>query len=291
MADQAFDRTTEDLGNIVNLGHVNVTVPDQGVATAYYITGLGLTRDPYLMTGTNNMWANAGMSQFHLPTKEPQVIQGIIGLVVPDTEALLARLKAVSEELKDTQFDFKETNEAVETTCPWGNAIHCHGPDEARFGRMKLGMAYIEFDVPVDAAAGIDRFYREVFGAASTITEHKGAPTARVQAGERQYLYFRETEEPRVPYDGNHIQVYINDFSGPYDRLLERGLITQESNQHQFRFIDIVDPDSGDVVYIMDHEVRSMGHPMYGRPLINRNPAINLRAYDPGRENVHWASA
>ena len=44
-----FDRTAEDLGNIVELGHVNVTVPDQTKATAYYLMGLGLTRDPYLV--------------------------------------------------------------------------------------------------------------------------------------------------------------------------------------------------------------------------------------------------
>ena len=290
MADQTYDRITEDLGNIVNLGHVNVTIPDQVLATAYYITGLGLTRDPYLMTGTTNMWANVGMSQFHLPTKEPQVIQGIIGLVIPGREALLARLAGVKDELADTRFDFQETNDAVETTCPWGNAIHCHSPDEARFGRMALGMAYVAFDVPPGAAAGIDRFYRDIFGAASLLTEHKGAPSAQVQSGEGQYLYFRETEEPRVPYDGNHLQFYINDFSGPYGRLMERRLISQESNQHQYRFKDIVDPENGDVVYTIDHEVRSMGHPMYARPLVNRNPAINLRAYDPGRESVHWTS-
>ena len=290
MADESFDRTTEDLGNIVNLGHVNVTIPDQVSATAYYMMGLGLTRDPYLMTGTNNMWVNVGISQFHLPTKPPQVVQGVTGLVIPDREALLARLAAVKDELADTKFDFKETNDAVETTCPWGNAIHCHAPDAEKFGRMKLGMAYVEFDIPIGAAAGVDRFYREIFGAASEVTEHKGAPCARVQAGEKQYLYFREVEQPRVPYDDNHIQVYINDFSGPYRKLQDRGLIYQESNQHQYRFKDIVDLDSGEVIYVIDHEVRSMGHPMYARPLINRNPAINLRAYDPGRENVHWTS-
>ncbi|MCH8916874.1 MAG: hypothetical protein E2O90_00310 [Alphaproteobacteria bacterium] len=291
MTDQTFDRTTEDLGNIVDLGHVNVTVIDQRVATAYYITGLGLTRDPFLMTGTNNMWANVGRSQFHLPTRpEAQVIQGITGLVIPDREALLARLEGVREELSDTEFDFKETNDAVETTCPWGNRIDCHTPDEARFGRMGLGMAYVEFDVPVGAAPGIDRFYRDIFGAASKLSDRKGAPCAEVQTGDRQWFYFRETEVPRVPYDDNHIQFYIHDFSGPYAKLMERGLITQESNQHQFRFKDIVDPESGEAVYTIDHEVRSMGHPMYARPLTNRNPAISLRAYHPGRESLHWTT-
>ena len=43
MADKQYDRTTQDLGNIVNLGHVNVCISDQHLATHYYITGLGLT--------------------------------------------------------------------------------------------------------------------------------------------------------------------------------------------------------------------------------------------------------
>ena len=46
MTKSQFDRTVEDLGNIVELGHVNVTVPDQTKATAFYLMGLGLTRDP-----------------------------------------------------------------------------------------------------------------------------------------------------------------------------------------------------------------------------------------------------
>ena len=33
-ASPQFDRTAEDLGNIVELGHVNVTVPDQSLAVA-----------------------------------------------------------------------------------------------------------------------------------------------------------------------------------------------------------------------------------------------------------------
>jgi len=290
MAEKRFDRTAEDLGNIVNLGHVNVQVADQGLATAFYITGLGLTRDPYLMTGTNNMWVNAGMSQFHLPTRTPQVVQGLTGLVLPDRDALLVRLEGVKEELKGTKFSFKAANDAVEVTCPWGNRIDCHAPDPARFGRMKLGMAYVELDVPKGAAQGIARFYSDVFGAPSEVVEHKNAPCARVPAGEKQFLYFRETAKPRVPYDDNHIQIYIADFSGPYRKLQDMELIYQESNQHQYRFKDIKDPETGKVIYTLDHEVRSMGHPMYRRPLVNRNPGINLRAYDPGAEAVHWTA-
>ena len=51
-------RTAEDLGSIVELGHVNVTVSDQTLATAFYLMGLGLTRDPYLTVRLENMWFN-----------------------------------------------------------------------------------------------------------------------------------------------------------------------------------------------------------------------------------------
>ena len=80
-ASPQFDRTAEDLGNIVELGHVNVTVPDQSLAVAYYLMGLGLTRDPYLMAGLENMWVNVGKGQFHLPTRGQQVVRGLANML------------------------------------------------------------------------------------------------------------------------------------------------------------------------------------------------------------------
>jgi len=76
MAAMTYDRREQDLGNILLLEHVNVRVPDQQAATLFYIAGLGLTRDPYLMVSVENMWANAGQTQFHLPTGKPNVVQG-----------------------------------------------------------------------------------------------------------------------------------------------------------------------------------------------------------------------
>ena len=73
VAGDTYDRTTQDVGNIVALEHVNVKVPDQQIATLFYVVGLGLTRDPYLMTGLENMWINMGQQQFHLPTGDAQV--------------------------------------------------------------------------------------------------------------------------------------------------------------------------------------------------------------------------
>src|SRR5882672_5614257 len=82
--EQHFNRAEDDLGNIVGLEHVNVLIPDQQIATLFYVVGLGLTRDPYLMTSVTNMWVNLGRSQFHLPTGKPQELRGVVGIVVPD---------------------------------------------------------------------------------------------------------------------------------------------------------------------------------------------------------------
>lgn len=73
---QHYDRKAEDLGNITGLEHVNLQIPDQAQGTLFYISGLGLTRDPYMNTGLANMWINVGKSQFHLPTGDPWVLRG-----------------------------------------------------------------------------------------------------------------------------------------------------------------------------------------------------------------------
>src|SRR5882762_3068728 len=65
-AKRDYDRSAEDIGNIIHLEHVNVYIADQAIGTLFYVTGLGLTRDPFLMTSTDNMWVNVGRSQFHL---------------------------------------------------------------------------------------------------------------------------------------------------------------------------------------------------------------------------------
>ena len=289
MQKNQYDRAAQDIGNIVNLGHVNVCIDDQHMATHYYVTGLGLTRDPFLNTGAGNMWINVGMSQFHLPMGTPKVLRGVIGLVVPDREALLGRLMRVRKALAGTKFDFRESNDCVETVCPWGNRINVHAPDRERFGRIQLGMPYVRFDVRPGTAARIARFYREIMNAPAEVSKKGAGPEARVQVGEKQYFYFRESEAPERPYDRHHVQIYIADFSGPHRRLLELGLVTGQSNEYEYRFKDIIDFDSREVLFTVEHETRSQTNPMYGRPLVNRNPAQTNTDYKPGHDSLSWA--
>jgi len=281
------DHAAENLGNIVALEHVNVTVPDQGLATLFYVTGLGLTRDPFVMVSTTNMWINAGRSQFHLPTDKPQVLRGHVGIVLPDREALLRRLVRVREPLAGTAFAFEEYERFVEAVSPWGNRYRCYSPDD-RFGRINLGIPYVEFEVPRATAEGIARFYREILSTPAESLEDADGRSARVEVGVAQYLIFRETDRPLPPYDGHHVQIYVADFSGPFRNLAERELITVEDNRHQYRFKDLIDLSSGKLLFTVEHEVRSMNHPLYGRRLINRNPAQTNTNYAPGSDEWNW---
>jgi hypothetical protein len=283
MATSKYDRTTQDVGNIVALEHVNVRIPDQQLATVFYVVGLGLTRDPYLMTGLENMWVNIGQQQFHLPTGAPQVLRGDVGLVIPDFEELPSRLAMVKGRLEATKFAYSVEDKHVRVVSPWGNVIRCHPPGPA-FGDMTLGMPYVEFGVERGTADGIAQFYRAAFGAPAVVVRNGRGDSARVTVGPHQELVFRETADPIPAYDGHHIQIYITSFSEPHRWLSERGLITEESNWYQYRFEDIVDPDTGRVLFTIEHEVRSLRSPLYLRPLVNRNVAQRQPTYQRGRD-------
>jgi len=288
----AFDRSTEDVGNIVEFGHVNIRVPDQQQALIFYVTGLGLTRDPYLVTGVDNAWINVGTCQFHLPVGPAQVLRGVIHLVLPDLDALQRRLAAVAQRLPGTQFAFRRmADDRIDVSCPWGNRIGVHAPDAARFGGTVLGMPCVCIDVAPGTAAGIAAFYRTVLAAPASLGERDGMPHVRVPIGVGEALEFAETRSALAGYDGHHVQIAVADFSGVHRRLAARGLVTEESNQSQYRFQDIVDPATGRVLATLEHEVRSMRHPMYARRLVNRNPEVTNQVYAPGHEDARWRSA
>ena len=278
------DRTTEDVGNIVHLEHFNVVHNDQRLATLFYVVGLGGTRDPYLFVGLDNMWVNFGRTQAHLPSRganpRPEVLRGTIGLVVPSLGELKARLERVAPALAGTRFSFNVLEKHIDATCPWGNRIRCHAPSP-EFGPIDLGLAYVDFDVPPGTADGIARFYAEVMGAPGRAENGRAA----VSVGRNQRLYFSETEKKPAEYDGHHVQIYLADFSSPYAWLRQRGLINMETDAHEWRFQWICDPKDGRKLFQVEHEVRSMKHPLFGRPLVNRNTGITNMTYVPGHDS------
>ncbi|HZR02130.1 MAG TPA: hypothetical protein VFA81_03025 [Burkholderiales bacterium] len=286
---KSFDRTLDDVGNIVELGHVNLTVPDQALATIFYVLGLGLTRDPYMMPGLDLMWVNVGRAQFHLPTRAPTIMSGVIGLVVPDLDAAERRFCAVRGPLASTQFGYLRRGDCIEATCPWGNRLRLHAPDPARFGAITLDMPYLEFEAgPHARLAAIRDFYVEILGAVGGMDQDARGDFAWVAAGPGRRLIFRGSGQQR-PFDGHHLQITLADFSHPYRKLAALGLVTRDADPHEYRFQDVVDPSSRAVLFTVEHEVRSMRHPLFGRALVNRDPDQTNRNYAPGYESWRWA--
>lgn len=278
-----FDRREEDIANFVGLEHTNVRVPDQQLATIFYVEGMGFTRDPYMVPGVKNMWMNIGRTQIHLPTGKAQVIPGCTGIVVPDIKALRSRLKAVEKELKGTKYAFSIGRNRIDVTCPWGNKYSCFPPNK-KFGRITLGIRYVELDCRPGTADGIAKFYNVIMGAKAGV-RRSGGVAAHVNAGSHQWIIFRETNTKIPRFDGHHIQVYLANFSAPHAALKEIGLVSEESNRYQYRFKHIVDLQNGKKLHTLEHEIRSMTHPLYGRPMINRNPNQHNNNYAAGHSD------
>jgi catechol 2,3-dioxygenase-like lactoylglutathione lyase family enzyme len=283
MSDRRFDRAREDVGNIILLEHLNLTVPDPQTAHLFYVSALGFTRDPYMDFGTlgiSNFWVNAGETQFHLPKGAPQVFRGTIEVMLPDLKDLRLRLDRVGRQLKDTCFGWEVCDDHLAVVCPWGNQFRCIEPPPD--SRSRLGIRSLVMNVPAGTAAGIGRFYRHVLGARS----HEDASATVVEMGTEQTVRFVEIDNGIPAYDGHHIAIYVADFSTPHGWLAGRELITEESDQHQYRFQTLVDPGPGgaNVRVELEHEVRSLRHPMYGRHLVNRNPGQHFFSFHRGRE-------
>ncbi|MEM7341232.1 MAG: VOC family protein [Actinomycetota bacterium] len=282
------DRRSDDVANIVAFEHVNVFVPDFELATVFYVNGLGLTRDPYIDLGPSLMWINAGAQQFHLPKGDPQVLRGTIHLRVPDLGRLQARLARIAPVLAGTRFSFTASSPGgraeIAVTGPWGNRFVCRQTPVG--ASMAVGMDAVEFPVRSGAAAGIGRFYQQVMGARVSVA----AGECRVTVGPGQTLRFVETADPIADYDGHHLAVYLATVSAPHQWLVERGLVIEETDDHQFRFTAVVDPDTGEQLFEIEHEVRSLHHHLFGRPLVNRNPDQTLPAYVPGADALLPAS-
>jgi hypothetical protein len=281
MKERNFDRKQEDVGNVILLEHLNLTVPDPVLAHLFYVSALGFTRDPYMdfgALGISNFWVNAGETQFHLPKSNPQRFRGTIELMLPDLKDLRRRLDHVGKQLKDTRFGWEVYDDHIAVTCPWGNRFRCiAAPADSRTG---IGIRSLDMDVPPGAAPGIARFYRQVLGARA----HDEGGVATAEMGTEQRVRFVETDANIETYDGHHIAIYVADFSTPHGWLKSHDLITEESDQHQYRFQALVDPVDRTLLTELEHEVRSLRHPMYGRHLVNRNPAQQFFTFHRGRE-------
>jgi len=258
-----------ELGAITQMEHVNYAVPDHGQAILFFIDGLGFTRDPFRRISVANMWINAGREQFHLPIGDPVPFAGEVGLTVPSLRETERNLKRIARRLKGTEFGFETKGGVIKVSSPWGHMhrVHEQGKMPSRFPQA---LAYVNFWVPVGAAAPIAAFYDKMLDAPTKVTGSGKRKTATVNVGAHQHFNFVEKASYKPVDHPNHVAVYITRYQEIHDRFKKKKLLSRPDFEEQFRFVDMANPSSGKVAFSFEHEVRSLYHPDYLKPLTNR---------------------
>ena len=235
------------------------------------------------MTGTNNMWVNIGRHQFHLPTAERgQRLRGTAGLVVPD----LDRAARSAREAAHAAVHRRSDGRASKSPRPWGNRIRAHAPDP-RFGPVTLALAYLEFDVAPGArraiAGVLSRDLRRA-GDADRRRPHRARAGRRTRAD-----LSRDRRGRSSPTTATTFKSTSRISRRRTASCVERKLVTRRRRRAPVPLSRHRRPDDGQLAFTLEHEVRSLRHPLFGRHLVNRDPAIDLATYAPGREAFAWA--
>jgi hypothetical protein len=264
-----------EVGTIVHFEHVNLRCPDHRLAQVYFGLGLGFTRDPTRMVGVENMWINVGTQQFHLPAGPPSPFRGEVGVVVPDLDGVAKRFAECKPLFDGTLFSCIREGETLRTTTPWGHPVRVH-PFGLLPGRNPQAIPYVELWVAPGAAQGIAAFYRDVIGCPAEVQAHGDAPAAWVSVGPHQAFRFVERPDGGTVPHQNHVAVYLVRYHEVYADLLERGCIMGDLRDEQFRFHHMKDPATGAVLFSFEHEMRSIYHPDFRKPLVNRVPVPYL---------------
>ena len=266
---------TPEIGAVAQFEHVNYRVPEHGPAMLFFCEGLGFTRDPSRMVGTRNMWINAGRQQFHMPRGEAKPFPGEVGVSVPDIKATHRNLKRISRELKGTEFSMKEVGNMLTLSSPWGHILRVHQAGELS-GRMPQAISYVNFWVPVGTAKPIAEFYEKMVFAPSKVSKRGRYAMATVTVGANQHFHFVEKPDFEPVEHPNHVAIYVTRYQEMYAQFKAKKLLMRPDVEEQFRFEKIANPRTGKVVFSYEHEVRSLYHPDYLKPLANRVPVPYL---------------
>ena len=181
---------------------------------------------------------------------QPQVLRGTTGLVVPDLGALAAAAGRGGAAAEGHAASPSRERDVRRGDLPVGQPHPLPRAGRRASAGSRSACPMSSSTRRAAARDGIARFYQRDPRHAGDLGKDGAGPFARVAVGARRAAcVFRETDRAaaavrRPPRRRSRCA----DFSGPHRRLLERGLITEESNQHQYRFEDVVDLDSGEVL-------------------------------------------
>jgi hypothetical protein len=166
--------------------------------------------------------------------------------------------------------------------------INTWGEVAREYGRQETdccGISFVEFKCPIGTAEQIALFYESVLDATtSVIDSDDGSKVAVIAFGNvdetgraDQSLLFRETSDDIPPYDGHHIAMYVGESAADFDqafrnaevagvvwvnpRFSDKATDLQGARKwQQFRFKDILDMETGEPVFELEHEIRSVEH-------------------------------
>jgi len=296
---------TQDIGNIIHLEHINLNVPDVLLAHRFYIDVLGLTFDSSRDSNVGTTWINAGRTQFHLVAEErAQVIIGTIGVAIPSLENVIQRCMKWTKRRKftGTRFQYQVIENDITKVTPWRKCalrsqrkIQITGPWGNHFELFEahnltmVGIVFVQFDVSNEVLPFMEEIYTKHFQT-HVVQSEEGL---EITVGGRQRLIFSPPKYHgynraihcsiplHVEEYGYHVAIYIGDFSGTFTRMEQDNLIyvsdrfrdkadtIEKAKQHrQFRFKDF--RNENQTLFELEHEIRSVVHSNFMRPLINR---------------------
>ena len=232
--------------NVLLLDHLNINHAKgrHDLLSAFYFDLLGCAPDPRkednLLKGRKTLWANLGITQFHLPEADvPQVWEGVVTLGYVSLEGVRGRLAAGAKALEGTRFSVtEEAAGSLLLVDPWGTKFKLvEMGDQAKDGRgSQKGepseegrLVDLLCDVSADAnLEGIGRFYEQVLGCEVGASENR----VTVSTGPGQTLSFaRASESDTVAHEdlaltdegepcnlGPHISIYLRNMGAAYAR-------------------------------------------------------------------------
>jgi hypothetical protein len=211
----------------------------------------------------------------HLPSDgETHRFDGVIGLVVPDLAFVKARLMMLKDKkkFKNTPYRYKELNKkSALITSPFGSNFRLHQAGSIPFNKP-IGMPYVEFMIPPGKAKGIVNFYKKVMDTPARLRKTGGQTLVEVVMGPYQHCRFLEKEFDSYDLFSFHISIYVTHYDDTCARLSDLGAEFSTLRDHLVFWDKMVDPDSGEHLFTLTHETRSIYHPDFMPPYTNRWP-------------------
>ena len=130
----------------------------------------------------------------------------------------------------------------------------------------------MEVPSPPGKAKRVGNFYEKIVGAPVQIIEVGGTEAAIISAGPHQEIKFIERELDDYDTYSMHISYHVTHYNELRQRLNEHGSLVGLGGGEAFFFNKIFDPETGEILMTFQNEVRSVYHPDFMRPLINRWP-------------------